>query len=63
LAYILKDASASLDLRAESGEMQCMLYDPTSGVSSPRQRVTAGQIQTFIKPDKADDWVIYVFSK
>jgi hypothetical protein len=63
LAYVLKDSSVTLDLKAESGEILYILYDPKSGISSPHQSVMGGQIQTFTKPDKADDWVIYALAK
>jgi hypothetical protein len=62
VAYVLSDASASLNLGAIPGTVYYCLYDPTSGVFTNPQTVAGGGTRSFTRPSGATDWVIYASS-
>jgi hypothetical protein len=60
LAYVLNDATATVDLSAMAGTASYWLYDPKAGSYSTPQTVAGGAVRSFNKPAGADDWVIYI---
>jgi hypothetical protein len=61
LAYVLNDASITLNLSSASGTLYYKTYIPSTGVYSNESTVEGGAVRTFNKPSGADDWVVYVY--
>ena len=60
VAYVLRDASVTVDLTGSTGSLPYRLYDPRTNAWGAAQAVSGGGVRTFTRPSGADDWVIYI---